>query len=102
MRTDTGEKSTGGIRHLWQWHQVLPKLGLYQGRESEIPYDYPDLIRLSAPREVLVYTSLCDQFADPEDLRRERTKRKRLGEGRVALHSWSWAMYACFRKIRRM
>ncbi|SEJ51733.1 Serine aminopeptidase, S33 [Cyclobacterium xiamenense] len=69
MRTDTDEKATGGIRRLWQWHQVLPKLGLYQGRESEIPYDYPDLIRLIAPRKLLVYAPLRDRFADAEDIR---------------------------------
>jgi pimeloyl-ACP methyl ester carboxylesterase len=70
MRTDTDEKPTGGIRRLWQWHHVLPKLGLYQGRESEIPYDYPELIRLIAPRKVLVYAPVRDRFADPQDLRR--------------------------------
>lgn len=48
---------------------MLPKLGRYHGRESEIPYDYPDLIRLIAPRKVLVYAPLRDRFADPEDIR---------------------------------
>lgn len=69
MRTDTDVKSTGGIRRLWEWHHVLPKLGLYQGRESHIPYDYSDLLELIAPRSVLIYAPLRDRFADAEDIR---------------------------------
>ncbi len=69
MRTDTDEKPTGGIRRLWEWHHVLPKLGLYTNKEAKIPYDYDDVIQMIAPREVLIYAPLRDRFADPEDVR---------------------------------
>ncbi len=44
LRTDTDAKTTGGIRRLWQWHALQPKLGLFQGREQEIPSDFDDVI----------------------------------------------------------
>jgi pimeloyl-ACP methyl ester carboxylesterase len=68
MRTDTDEKTTGGIRRLWEWHHVLPKLGLYHKRESKIPYDYDDLIKMIAPRNCLIYAPLRDRFSDVEDI----------------------------------
>lgn len=69
MRTDTDEKPTGGIRRLWEWHHVLPKLGLYTNKEAKIPYDYDDVIQLIAPRNVLIYAPLRDRFTDPDDVR---------------------------------
>ncbi len=68
MRTDTDKKTTGGIRRLWEWHHVLPKLGLYHNRESEIPYDYDDVIGLISPRNVLIYSPLRDRFTDINDI----------------------------------
>lgn len=68
MRTDTDQKPTGGIRRLWEWHHVLPKLGLYQKKETKIPYDYDDLIQMIAPRNVLVYAPLRDRFSDADDI----------------------------------
>jgi len=69
MRTDTDKKPTGGIRRLWEWHHVLPKLGLYHKKESKIPYDYDDVIQMIAPRKVLIYAPLSDRFADADDIR---------------------------------
>jgi pimeloyl-ACP methyl ester carboxylesterase len=68
MRTDTDKKPTGGIRRLWEWHHVLPKLGLYNGNETGIPYDYEDVIKLISPRKVLIYAPENDRFADPGDI----------------------------------
>ncbi|MEX2567597.1 MAG: alpha/beta fold hydrolase [Cyclobacteriaceae bacterium] len=68
MRTDTDEKPTGGIRRLWEWHHVLPKLGLYDNKEATIPYDYHDVIQMIAPRKVLVYAPLRDRFTSPDDI----------------------------------
>lgn len=70
MRTDTDKKPTGGIRRLWEWHHVLPKLGLYNKRESEIPFDYSEVIQTIAPRKVLVYAPQRDRFADADDIRK--------------------------------
>ena len=48
MRTDTDAKPTGGIRQYWEWHALIPKLGLYHQKESTIPYDYDDVLALIA------------------------------------------------------
>ena len=69
MRTDTDAKPTGGIRQYWEWHALLPKLGLYHGREADFPYDYDDLLGLIAPRNCLIYAPRRDRFADSEDVR---------------------------------
>ena len=77
MRTDTYEKATGGIRRLWEWHHVLPKLWLYHKRESKIPYDDDDLIKMIAPRNCLVYASLRDRFSNADDINKciEKTQK---------------------------
>lgn len=69
MRTDTDAKPTGGIRKYWEWHSIIPKLGLYHGKEATIPYDYDDLIAMIAPRKCLVYSPRRDRFADSDDIR---------------------------------
>ncbi|MEE4198411.1 MAG: alpha/beta hydrolase [Bacteroidales bacterium] len=68
MRTDTDKKPTGGIRRLWEWHHVIPKLGIYNNKEAKIPYDYNDVIQMIAPRKVLVYAPLRDRFTTPDDI----------------------------------
>lgn len=70
MRTDTNQKPTGGIQQYYQWHAILPKLGLFNGEENKIPYDYDDVIKLIAPRNCLIYAPLNDRFADPGDVRK--------------------------------
>ena len=55
MRTDTDAKPTGGIRRYWEWHALIPKLGLYHQKESTIPYDYDDVLALIADRKCLIY-----------------------------------------------
>jgi pimeloyl-ACP methyl ester carboxylesterase len=69
MRTDTDQKPTGGIRRLWDWHHVVPKLGLYHKREAKIPYDYDDVVKMIAPRNVLIYAPLRDRFSDADDIK---------------------------------
>jgi cephalosporin-C deacetylase-like acetyl esterase len=69
LRTDTDDKPTGGIRRLWQWHALQPRLGLFQGREDEIPFDYDDLLALIAPRPCLIVAPQHDRSADLADVR---------------------------------
>jgi pimeloyl-ACP methyl ester carboxylesterase len=69
MRTDTDAASTGGIRRYWEWHAVIPKLGLYHGEEAAIPYDYHDVLGLIAPRTCLIYAPTRDRFADSEGVK---------------------------------
>ena len=70
MRSDTESKPTGGLRRFWQWHALQPQLGLFQGRESELPYDFDDLLRLVAPRPCLVVAPRHDRDADAADVDR--------------------------------
>lgn len=69
MRTDTDAKPTGGIRRYWEWHSLIPKLGLYHQRESTIPYDYDDVLALIAGRQCLIYAPARDRFADPRNVK---------------------------------
>ena len=68
MRSDTDAKPSGGIRQYWEWHSLIPKLGLYHQRESTIPYDYDDVIALVTGRKCLIYAPTRDRFADPKDV----------------------------------
>ncbi len=68
LRTNTDAKPTGGIRPLWEWYALLPKLGLYNGREREIPYDYDDLLSLVAPRPCLIVSQARDRHANFADV----------------------------------
>jgi len=69
MRTDTDGSFTGGIRKYWEWHAIVPRLGLYHNKESKIPYDYEELLRMIAPRKCLIYSPLRDRFASAGDVK---------------------------------
>jgi len=69
MRTDTDAQPTGGVRRLWEWHAMIPKLGLYHQKEGSIPFDYADVLGLIAPRKCLIYAPTRDRFTDSEDIR---------------------------------
>jgi len=77
MRTDNDTKSTGGIRRYWEWHSIIPKLGLFHQKESMIPYDYDDIIEMIAPRKCLVYSPEQDRFNDIDDVKQCITKAKK-------------------------
>ena len=68
MRTDTSDKSTGGIKRLWDWHALQPMLGLFDGREEQLPYDFEDVMTLVAPRPCLIYSPQNDRHADQADV----------------------------------
>lgn len=69
MRKDTAAKSTGGLARFSVERPLVPKLGLFIGREAEIPYDYDDLLAAIAPRPVLVVQPSMDRDATPADAR---------------------------------
>jgi hypothetical protein len=48
---------------------MVPRLGLFAGNESRLPYDYEDLIALIAPRPVLVVQPAMDRDATPADVK---------------------------------
>lgn len=68
LRTDTDQRPTGGIRQLWEWHALQPKLGLFSGREADIPYDFDDVLALIAPRPCLIVSPQRDRFATHADV----------------------------------
>lgn len=53
-RGDGDDQPTGGVRRWWQWHALLPRLGLFHGREHEIPLDFDDLLAEVAPRPCFI------------------------------------------------
>jgi dienelactone hydrolase len=69
MRTDTADRPTGGLRRLSVERPLVPKLGLYLGRESTLPYDYDDLLMAIAPRPVYLVQPSLDRDATPADVR---------------------------------
>lgn len=69
LRTDTADRGTGGIARYSHERPLLPRLGLFVGRESEIPYDYDQLLAAIAPRPVLVVQPTMDRDATPADVR---------------------------------
>ena len=85
MRTDTAQRGTGGVARFSHERPLLPRLGLFVGRESEIPYDYNELIAAIAPRPVLVVQPTMDRDATPADVRRAVEDARRV----YALHGAS-------------
>lgn len=45
---------TEGIRHFYELHGLLPRLGFFAGREERIPADFTDILSCIAPRPVCI------------------------------------------------
>jgi hypothetical protein len=69
MRTDTADRPTGGLARFSVERPLAPRLGLFIGREAQVPYDYDDLLAAIAPRPVLVVQPSMDRDATPADVR---------------------------------
>jgi len=69
MRTDTVDKGTGGIARYFREHDLLPRMGAFAGKESQLPYDYDELIAAIAPRPVYVLSPRFDRDATPADVK---------------------------------
>ena len=69
MRTDTPEKGTSGMTRYSNEYGLLPRLGLFAGKEAKLPYDYEDLIALIAPRPVLVVQPQRDRDVTSAEVR---------------------------------
>jgi len=85
MRTDTAAKPTGGLARFSIERPLAPKLGLFIGRETQVPYDYDDLLAAIAPRPVLIVQPSMDRDASPEDVRGavERARKAYAAQGSV-------------------
>lgn len=69
MRTDTAARGTGGLARFSHERPLAPRLGLFVGREADVPYDYDALLAAIAPRRVLVVQPSMDRDAHPADVR---------------------------------
>jgi dienelactone hydrolase len=69
MRTDTADRPTGGLARFSIERPLAPRLGLFIGREAQVPYDYDDLLASIAPRPVRVVQPSMDRDATPADVR---------------------------------
>jgi hypothetical protein len=68
MRTDVASRGDGGVARYSEERGLIPRLGFFVGHEAQIPYDYPDLLGMIAPRPVLVVQPLLDRDATPADV----------------------------------
>ena len=88
LRNAGNARATGGNRRLWELHALQPLLGLFDGRESEIPFGYDDVLGLVLPKPCLVVTPKRDRFADfkavAEVIDRVRSARPRIAKGSLA------------------
>lgn len=68
MRTDTAATGTGGVARFAYVKDILPRLGFFVGHESQIPYDFDDVLALIAPRPVYVLNPLLDRDDTSSDV----------------------------------
>ena len=68
LRTDASTRPTGGLQRYSHWHALLPRLGLFIGKENEVPFDVDELIDAIAPRPTLLYTPQNDADATYSDV----------------------------------
>jgi cephalosporin-C deacetylase-like acetyl esterase len=69
MRTDTGDWGTSGIARYFREHDLVPRMGAFDGHETQLPYDYDELIAALAPRPVYVLSPQFDRDATPADVK---------------------------------
>lgn len=69
MRSDTPDKGMSGMTRYSHLYGLIPRLGLYAGNESKLPFDFDDIIGLIAPRPVLIVQPSRDRDARVEDVR---------------------------------
>jgi pimeloyl-ACP methyl ester carboxylesterase len=80
MRTDTATRGTGGVARYSHERGLIPRLGFFVGHESQIPYDFEDLLAAVAPRPVLVVQPQLDRDATPADVKSAVDQAKRVYE----------------------
>ena len=89
LRDTRNAKVTGGNRRLWEQHALQPRLGLFDGRESEMPFDYDDVLGLVLPKPCLVVTPKRDRYADFSAVV-EVIDKVRSAKPRIAKGSFAW------------
>ena len=64
FRNNTNNLANSGNHYLYDYHGLIPKLGLFEGNEMKIPYDYIDLFNVIAPKKILIYAPTRDRNAN--------------------------------------
>lgn len=96
MRTDTLDRGTGGVARYSSERGMIPRLGFFVGHESQIPYDFDDLLGMIAPRPTLVVQPLLDRDATPADVTKAVDEAKKVyalydASGNLALNEpWDY------------
>jgi hypothetical protein len=78
MRSDTADRGTGGVARYSHERGLIPRLGFFVGHENQIPYDFPELLGVLAPRPVLVVQPQLDRDSTPADVRTAIEQAKRV------------------------
>ena len=79
-KTDFNNRTTGGLKRLYSFHALLPRLGMFvepkeksrprfHGGYDAIPYDYDELLLEIAPRPILLHTPIDDRDATYDDVK---------------------------------
>ncbi|MED5279310.1 MAG: hypothetical protein VYD86_09335, partial [Verrucomicrobiota bacterium] len=89
LRDATKATVTGGNRRLWDLHALQPRLGWFDGREGEIPFDYHDVLGQVLPKPCLIVTPKRDRFADHSAIT-EAIKQLRLAKPKQAEAALTW------------
>ncbi|MCF7853568.1 MAG: alpha/beta fold hydrolase [Candidatus Pacebacteria bacterium] len=70
LGTDNRGGNAEALARLWKWHAIQPKLGICDGVNKQVPYDFDDILTLVAPRPCLVYSALHDRESNAEAVAR--------------------------------
>jgi len=69
MRSDDNSKPSGGIRRLYEFHALIPRLGFFSETPAHIPYDFDELLAsMVAPRPTLIFAAEQDRDATFSDV----------------------------------
>ena len=89
LRDATKATATGGNRRLWELHALQPRLGWFDGREGDIPFDYHDVLGQVLSKPCLIVTPKRDRFADHSAIT-EAIKQLRLAKPKQAEAALTW------------
>ena len=69
MRSDKESANTMGLARYGTVAALAPRIELFAGEESRLPYDYDALMAMAAPRGVLIVQNTMDRDADVDAVR---------------------------------
>jgi len=69
MRLNTPGKTAEGIYEYSHLHGLIPRLGFFVQNETQIPYDFHEILAAIAPRPMLIVAPTWDQYASFTDIK---------------------------------